>query len=115
MNELHGRSQPDPVDSGVFLRGTMETARELANLWQQLEPTATHEPEAVRALHDRVVQLLNECMTRLTALECMARTERDPAEIDELLEASYVLERLEWCVLHRVPYVERPRVADLDG
>jgi hypothetical protein len=115
MNEVHERPQPSRDDSGVFLRGPMQDVRELANLWDQLEPTATHEPEAVRSLHDRIAALLSECMTRLTALECMARTERDPGEIDELLDASYVLERLEWCVLHRVPYVERPRVGDLDG
>ncbi len=117
MNQVHSRgSTPSADRSGVFARGTMQQQTvDLANHWHQLEPTAAHEPEAVRSLHARVAMLLDECMTRLTALETMARTERDPHEIDELLDASYALERLEWCVLQRVPYVERPRVDDLDA
>jgi hypothetical protein len=112
MKDLHDETLPLD-DSGVFARGTMHRALQLASRWRVLEPDARQQPDAVHLLHERVSSMLIDCMTRLTALQTSSPS--DPGETDELLEASYMLERLEWCVLHRVPYVERPRIALAEG
>jgi hypothetical protein len=91
--------------SGVHATLVRHPSYGLVLRWNALQPDASQRPADVRALNQDISAALQRCMDAA----CVALDGHGNGTPDAWLDASYVLERLLFCVSHGVPYVERPR------
>jgi hypothetical protein len=102
------RDDVERHESGIRVaRHATQTYRLVAQ-WAELQPVAAHRPADVHALAAAIAGALRACM-EAAAVNVDAGGVFD-RELDDSLDATYVLERLQWCVAHGVPYIVRPRV-----
>ena len=85
----------------------MSHAERLVARWNDLQPDSSLHWHAVDSLRSRIRDVLGDCMQQLFDFETAPPLGATGSESFDLVDVSYVLERLEWCVLHNVPYVER--------
>jgi hypothetical protein len=107
---LHS-DDPSAEKTGVRRCAPTAFVHRLTARWN--DALARHEPSSpeLRALVAEISGALDTVSARIVELEHEALTPSSVAELDLLLEAVSLLDRLHWCTLHNAPYVDRPRLS----